>query len=124
MSRGGRATACSPRHPARHGRLDEPIDAVVRAEGDAVEFTIHNGGPPIPPAILPVVFEPFSHASEGEQRGGPREASIGLGLYVTHEIVAAHGGDIEVSSSRAEGTTFTMRLPRALPTVATTAPPA
>jgi signal transduction histidine kinase len=105
----------------KHGRLDEPIDVDVRAEGDAVVFTIHNGGPPIPPAILPVVFEPFSHASEGRPRSEP---SIGLGLYVTHEIVAAHGGDIDVSSSSAAGTTFTVRLPRALPTVATTAPPA
>jgi signal transduction histidine kinase len=108
----------------KHGQRNEPVDVVVRADGDAVVFTIHNGGPPIPPAILPVVFEPFSHGPEGGQRGEPGEASIGLGLYVTHEIVAAHGGDIEVSSSSAEGTTFTVRLPRALPTVAATVLPA
>jgi signal transduction histidine kinase len=37
---------------------------------------------------------------------------LGLGLYIVDKIVAAHGGSIEVHSSRQEGTSFTVHLPR------------
>ena len=99
----------------KHGQPGDPIDVVAHAAGDAVVVQVHNNGPPIPQAILPVIFDPFSHGSESLQRRERGETSIGLGLYVTREIVAAHGGDIEVSSSAEEGTTFTVRLPRLWP---------
>jgi signal transduction histidine kinase len=37
---------------------------------------------------------------------------MGLGLHITYHLVHAHGGGIGVRSSAAEGTTFTVRLPR------------
>jgi signal transduction histidine kinase len=40
----------------------------------------------------------------------PRE-NLGLGLYITERIVAAHHGTIRVESSEDKGTTFTIRLP-------------
>jgi signal transduction histidine kinase len=77
--------------------------------GDSVTLAVHNGGPPIPPDVLPFVFEPLARgrAEEGASH------SIGLGLFIARAIVSAHGGDIEVSSSADAGTTFTIRLPRA-----------
>jgi signal transduction histidine kinase len=42
-------------------------------------------------------------------------AGLGLGLYIAHEIVYAHGGTLTVSSSPADGTTFTFSLPRIVP---------
>ncbi|HYG67822.1 MAG TPA: sensor histidine kinase, partial [Anaeromyxobacteraceae bacterium] len=38
--------------------------------------------------------------------------SIGLGLFIVRALVHAHGGRVEARSSAAEGTTFTVRLPR------------
>jgi signal transduction histidine kinase len=35
-----------------------------------------------------------------------------LGLYIAREVARSHGGRIDVSSSAAEGTSFTVRLPR------------
>ena len=38
--------------------------------------------------------------------------SVGLGLYIVDQVVRAHGGCVSVTSSHAEGTVFTVRLPR------------
>ena len=71
-------------------------------------LTVHNGGTPIPPEVLPYIFEPLA-------RGGAEGAShsIGLGLFIARAIVSAHGGHIQVSSSTDTGTTFTVALPKA-----------
>jgi PAS domain S-box-containing protein len=93
----------------KHGQPGQPIIIFARDEGDQVALHVHNAGPPIPTELLPEIFEPFRRA--GKQRGST-EGSFGLGLYIVREIVAAHGGTIEVSSSAAGGTTFVVHLPR------------
>ena len=55
------------------------------------------------------IFNPL-HRIEGDKPVAPRE-NLGLGLYITERIVAAHGGTIGVESSDEHGTTFTIRLP-------------
>jgi len=77
--------------------------AVAGADGH-VEISVHNGGPPIAPDLLPVIFEPF-------RRGGVDSAGLGLGLYIVRAIAQAHGGDVTVTSAAERGTTFTLRLP-------------
>ena len=73
-------------------------------EGKAVEVTISDSGPGIPPEQIPHVFERF------QQSAGMR-SGFGLGLAIAREIVLAHRGDIKVSSSPGEGATFTVTLP-------------
>jgi signal transduction histidine kinase len=77
-----------------------------------VELTVHNDGPPIPPELLPHIFEPFrrGQAQPGAAAGS---ANLGLGLFIVREIVTAHGGRLEVRSEAGAGTTFTAVLPRA-----------
>ena len=52
--------------------------------------------------------------STRERQGADRgpTGSLGLGLYIAERIVHAHGGRLEVESSEAAGTTFTVHLPR------------
>lgn len=82
----------------------------VRVDGTvthAVELEVHNAGT-IPHELLPQLFEPFlntKHRSEGS-------SGLGLGLFIVQEIARAHGGKVDVRSSEALGTTFTIRLPR------------
>jgi signal transduction histidine kinase len=55
------------------------------------------------------LFEPFER---GHGVVPSAERSIGLGLFISKQIVAAHHGRIEVRSTAEEGTVFTVRLPK------------
>jgi PAS domain S-box-containing protein len=94
----------------KHGQPGQPINVLARDEGDQVSLHVHNLGQPIPTDLLLVIFEPFRRRTDRQHSSS--EGSFGLGLYIVREIVAAHGGTVEVSSSAVAGTTFTVRLPR------------
>lgn len=84
------------------------VAVTLSATAEAVAMTVTNGGTPIRPELMPLVFEPLERGHE-EDAGG----SIGLGLFIARTIVSAHGGHIEVQSSAEAGTTFSLSLPRA-----------
>jgi signal transduction histidine kinase len=86
-----------------------PVDFRLHDEGTALCLEVHNQGAPIPADQLSRLFEPFRRASQDENRPRP---GLGLGLYIVQQIVQAHGGTIAVRSTVADGTTFTVRLPR------------
>ncbi len=86
------------------------ITLEVRGEADAVVLSVHNRGEPISAELLPHLFTPLHRGKDTEK--GVR--SIGLGLYIVDQIVKSHGGDVRVTSTREEGTRFTLRLPRAM----------
>jgi PAS domain S-box-containing protein len=73
--------------------------------GPEAVLEVHNLGEPIRADVLPHVFDPF--------RRGKREtksSSLGLGLYIAQQIVAAHGGTLTVTSTAEDGTRFTAKL--------------
>jgi CheY-like chemotaxis protein/nitrogen-specific signal transduction histidine kinase len=78
-------------------------------QGQEVSLEVHNQGPPIPPELLPRLFEPLHRVAPST---GKMDRSVGLGLYIVHHLVHAHGGRVSVRSSEEEGTTFTVHLPR------------
>ncbi len=88
-----------------HGTLDTPIGVVVREVGDDTVLAVHNAGKPVPETLRATLFDPFRRARQSGR-------GLGLGLYITRELVKAHGGDVSFTSSAEEGTTFTVRLPR------------
>jgi signal transduction histidine kinase len=92
---------------AQHGAPDAPIIVRLRDEGSHAVVEVHNLGSPVPPQIVANLVEP----DEGATADGYRARSR-LGLYITREIVAAHGGTMGVRSDDTDGTTFTVRLPR------------
>ena len=81
------------------------VSVRVQDAGDEVILAVHNDGDPIPPDVVPALFEPF-------HRGDDKPSGLGLGLYIVREVVRSHGGAIEVSSSVETGTTFVSRWPR------------
>ncbi|WP_233583625.1 PAS domain-containing sensor histidine kinase, partial [Corallococcus sp. CA053C] len=93
----------------KYGPPEAPVRLSTRGLRNKVVVEVHNQGRPIPEALLPHLFEPFR---QGPQTTRTLKMSYGLGLYIVREIVHAHGGTIEVASTEADGTTFTVTLPR------------
>jgi phosphoserine phosphatase RsbU/P len=93
----------------QYGAPGTPIAIRVHGEGNEVVIEVHNEGSPIPAAARASLFDPFRRGTSRAKTG------LGLGLYITREIVVAHGGEIEVHSTAQAGTTFSIRLPRTAP---------
>ncbi|MFL5347492.1 MAG: ATP-binding protein [Hyalangium sp.] len=92
---------------------DQPVTVTLRDEGAWVRLEVHNLGDPISPELLPQLFEPFRRGMRNDD--GSQSTGLGLGLFIAQQISVAHGGTLEVRSTQEEGTTFTLRLPRAVP---------
>jgi signal transduction histidine kinase len=72
-------------------------------------LSVHNQGAAIPKDQLSRIFEPMRRATTGTSNAEFR--SVGLGLYIVHHLVKAHGGTVSVKSTDDQGTTFTVVLP-------------
>ncbi|SFD44597.1 His Kinase A (phospho-acceptor) domain-containing protein [Paracidovorax konjaci] len=93
-----------------HGDPQQPVEVHLDGQGAAsVVMTVRNGGE-IPAALIPQLFDPF----RGREREPGRHQGLGLGLYIVHQIVTAHGGSIGVCS-REGRTLFRVELPREAP---------
>jgi PAS domain S-box-containing protein len=93
-----------------------PVSVLLEGVESLQRVEVHNAGAPIPESVRSHIFEPF------HQSGSSRKAQggLGLGLYIVAQIVQAHGGRIDVSSSVDEGTSFVILLPRSVPAPAGT----
>lgn len=87
-----------------YGATGEPVTVIAKTE-EQFELAVCNAGNPIPATSMKRLFHPFSR---GEVR--PSKQGLGLGLYIASEIVTAHGGTIDVTSTP-EMTCFTVRIP-------------
>jgi signal transduction histidine kinase len=91
----------------QHGVPNAPVR--VELDGSAansVLLSVSNQGE-IPPEILPVLFDPFRSSQQRHHEAH----GLGLGLFITEQIVLAHHGSIDTHS--ADGVTrITVRLPR------------
>jgi CheY-like chemotaxis protein len=81
----------------------------VAAEDRFVSLTVSDTGRGMTADEIQQVFERFYRAGDGTGAGG-----TGLGLSIVRSLVDLHGGTIEVESEPGRGTTFRIRLPRAL----------
>lgn len=93
-----------------HGDSSKPIRVTLEGHGAEVVFRVHNEGPSIPVALQRVLFDPFRRGER--QSNSSKTAGVGLGLFISREIVETHGGSISVDSTTEEGTTFRFSLSR------------
>jgi PAS domain S-box-containing protein len=100
MKHGGEMTVSTEIRPA-----DEWVAAITGTNGDVHEvlrITIRDNGEGIKNEDIPHVFDPFFTT---------KDYGTGLGLSVVHGIIQEHGGQIEVESELAKGTSFHILLP-------------
>jgi signal transduction histidine kinase len=95
----------------QYGREGTPVTIESRGGEDQWTLSVHNLGEPIPPDVLPRLFEPFRRVRRAKHSRSGRH-HLGIGLFVAREVVLAHGGSMEVTSTLAEGTRFVVQLPK------------
>ncbi|MEN9938912.1 MAG: hypothetical protein RLZZ387_5491 [Chloroflexota bacterium] len=86
-----------------------------RLANNRVALVVEDAGLGIPPEQLANLFNRTAPDSPRRKAQG-----LGLGLFIAHQIVTAHGGTIAVRSTVGEGTTFTVMLPLLIETPALT----
>ncbi len=94
---------------ATYSEPGTPIELGVEPKAEDVMFSVRDRGPGIAPEHVDRLFRRFSRLP------GPATEGIsgsGLGLYISHRIVDAHGGSIWVESEPGVGSTFSFTLPR------------
>jgi signal transduction histidine kinase len=99
------------RNALQHGDASAPVTVRAIGEPERTVFEVHNTGEPIPPNMMPHLFEPLVHGNRTSEMGA-HSGSMGLGLYIAYTIAKAHRGTLTAESSREHGTLFTACLPR------------
>ncbi|MEJ7812025.1 MAG: sensor histidine kinase [Gemmatimonadaceae bacterium] len=96
-----------------HGSDGTIVTVDISGNDEDVAIAIHNQGLAIPADQLSGIFNPMkAREKTGYAAASGPSGHLGLGLYIAERIVSAHNGKIEVESSAARGTTFTVHLPR------------
>lgn len=97
---------------ARYSVAHTPIRVKLEGPPEEVVLSVKNYGAPIPSDAIRRIFDSLTRAELPDGEHHPESVNLGLGLYITKEIVTGHGGTIGVTSSQVDGTNFTVRLPR------------
>jgi NtrC-family two-component system sensor histidine kinase KinB len=91
----------------RHSPAGSTVTIATLPSGSSVRFEVVDEGQGIAKEFLDRVFEKFFRIP------GTRGEGIGLGLYISREIVQAHGGEMGLQSEPGKGSRFWFSLPLA-----------
>ena len=83
----------------------------LTADDAQATLSVQDEGIGIEPTQQPKIFDPFYQIADLRER----KTGLGMGLYISEQIIRRHGGAIWVVSERGQGATFTFTLPLALP---------
>lgn len=95
----------------KYGTAGTPVRVELRGLPNAVQFSVANAGEPIPDDLAEAMFEPLVRGPASKDQDLATDTSMGLGLFITREIVRAHRGTVAVRSD-GTGTAFAVELPR------------
>ncbi|OGD33579.1 MAG: hypothetical protein A2V45_03310 [Candidatus Aminicenantes bacterium RBG_19FT_COMBO_58_17] len=96
----------------KYNKPEGSVVITVREEDGTLVADVIDTGIGISREHLPLVFDQFYRVSRGEDQ---KTKGTGLGLAIAKKIVEAHNGSIQVASEPGQGSTFSVRLPKAEP---------
>ncbi len=85
--------------------LGKPIELILEREGNLARIQVRDQGIGVPATDQNRIFDRFERAVSVREYGG-----LGLGLYISRQIVRAHGGTIQVASEPGNGSLFVVEL--------------
>ena len=97
----------------KYSPADQPVDVRVAVHGRRARVAVCDQGPGLPKEEQARVWELFHQVPGVTAQSGAQGGSLGLGLYIAHAIVSAHGGRVGVQSTVGQGATFWFTLPLA-----------
>ncbi len=105
----GRAVTNLVDNAVKWSPAGEPVEILVRADGDRAEVSVRDYGPGIPPGDLPFVFDRFYRAQSDRRLPGS-----GLGLAIVRQVAEFHGGSVTAEAAEGKGARLRLRLPRVI----------
>jgi len=82
------------------------VEVSVQVDGGCARIDVADKGKGISPDDIERIFQPFER---GTRNGEPK--GLGLGLYISRQLAVAHGGELTVTSTPGQGSTFSLALP-------------
>ena len=98
-----------------YGASDSAVSVRMWSTANQVCFSVHNQGRAIPAGERERIFLPLERGSQPNAQGRDDSSGLGLGLFICREIVESHAGTLQLASTDADGTTFSVFLPRQAP---------
>lgn len=96
------------KYTPREGTIRVEVTTRRRGDRELAAIAVRDDGPGIAPEAIANVFEPYERGGAGSSAAG-----LGLGLYISRELVRQMGGEIEAESEPGVGSTFTLLIPLA-----------
>ena len=96
----------------QYGDADAPVTVMLTSSDGDIAIAVNNRGKTIPLDKLSAVFDPMVRIAASVNSDYTERTSLGIGLFISREIVHAHGGKITLASTDDAGTTFTATMPR------------
>jgi two-component system sensor histidine kinase CiaH len=94
----------------KYARKGTEVKVTLKRTSQHIVLSVNNQGDPIDPEDLPHLFDRFYRSDKARSRGEGEQGGFGLGLAIAKGIAEVHGGTIKATSTKADGTTFTVTL--------------
>jgi signal transduction histidine kinase len=99
----------------QYGTPDTPVTVNLAGGDDQIVIKVNNRGNAIEPKAMAAIFDPMVRMAANESPDFTERTSLGIGLFISRQIIQAHGGDVTIESNDSAGTTFIVTMPKQQP---------
>jgi signal transduction histidine kinase len=96
----------------QYGAAETPVTVTVSGTDDDVVVKVNNRGNAIESKTMAGIFDPMVRLAANDSPDFTERTSLGIGLFISRQIIHGHGGEVTVESNDVDGTTFIVTMPR------------